>query len=360
MKISKLLFTAMAASFFITSCSNDDDVTTPPVETGDYENGIFVINEGNFGSGNASISFIDTNLENVTNNVFSSVNDGEALGDTGQSMAFYENYAFIVVNVSNKIEVVERTTFERVATIDEGLVNPRYVAFANGNAYVTNWGDGGNAGDDYIAVIDVESFEIEENIGVAEGPERILSDAERLYVAHQGGWSFNNTISVIDATSNTMVESITVGDVPNSMEIAQGSLWISSGGLPSYAEQETAGRISQVDLVTLEVVNNYEFPNATDHPSNLTVEEGQVFYTLGNSLYTFSTNEDELPEEALLVMEEVSQPRDLEVQGNRIYVTSASSDYTGNGALFVYDLTDASLLNELEVGIIPGGIYFNN
>lgn len=355
---------ALAATTFFTSCSSDDDIPDTPEQTVDYLNGIFVLNQGNFGAGNASVTFVDENLENVTQNVFSKVNDGDPLGDTAQSMAFLEDYAWIVVNVSNKIEVVDRNTFESIATIDAGLVNPRYVAFSNGNAYVTNWGDGGNPNDDYLAVIDVETFEIEENIGVEEGPENILSNNGRLYVAHQGGYSQNNKVSVIDAGTNTLAELLEVGDVPSSLAIEDNSLWVLSAGVPagdpeySPDQVETAGRISQIDLTSLEVVNEYDFP-VTDHPSNLILNNGRVFYTLGDMLYTFEVTADFLPEEAQFQMEGVGYPTSLEIEGSRLYATSAG-DNQSNGTLYVYDLQGGDRLTSLEVGIIPGEIYFNN
>lgn len=355
---------ALAATTFFTSCSSDDDIPDTPEQTEDYSNGIFVLNEGNFGQGNASVSFIDENLENVTQNVFSSVNNGDPLGDTAQSMAFLDEYAWIVVNVSNKIEVVDRNTFESIATIDAGLVNPRYVTFSNGNAYVTNWGDGGNPDDDYVAVIDVESFEIEENIQVEEGPEKILSSNGMLYIAHQGGYSFNNKVSVINASTNSVEELLTVGNLPSSLAIANNSLWVLSAGVPagdpewSPDQIETAGSIHQLELNSLEVVNEYQFPNVSDHPANLIVDNGRVFYSLGDMLYSFEVGADALPEEAQYQMEGVGWPTSLEVEGAKVYATSAG-DYSSNGFLYVYDLQSGDELVKLEVGLIPGGIYFN-
>lgn len=351
---------ALAATTFFTSCSSDDDIPDTPEQKGEYANGIFVLNEGNFQAGNASVSFVDESLENVIQNVFSRENDGDPLGDTAQSMAFFEEYAFIVVNVSNKVEVVDRNTFERVATLDEGLVNPRYVAFSNGNAYVTNWGDGGNPDDDYVAVIDLESFEVEENIGVQEGPDKIIAEGGNLYVAHLGGWSFNNKISVINASNNTLEDIITVGDLPNSMAISNGSLWVSSAGLPSYSENESAGSIAQIDLATLELVEEFAFTEPTEHPSNLVINEGIVYYTLGNAVYAFDTTADALPEDALFELEGISGIRGFEIQDSRIFVASPGADYSGDGTLNVYDLQTGELITEIEVGIIPNGVYFNN
>ena len=358
MKFKKFLMLAVAAVTFFTSCESDDLPDTPDEETGEYTNGIFVLNEGNFNSGNSSVTFIDED-GNVSNNVFTNENAGAALGDTGQSMGFYRNYAFIVLNVSNKIEVVDRNTFESIATIDTGLENPRYIAFSNGKAYVTNWGDGGDPSDDFVAVIDTEDFTISENIEVVDGPERIISEGGMVYVAHPGRATQNNKISVIDAGNESVIEVLTVGDVPNGLEIENGHLWVTSGGIPAWTEMETAGQISKIDLATLETVKEYNFPDATYHPGNLEIENGVVYYTLGNSVYTFNENEEVLPESEFLILEEVGILNGFEVRDSRIYAASMNTSYTGDGELVVYDANDGGLLDTFDVGINPNGIYFN-
>lgn len=350
---------ALAALTFFTSCSSDDDINEIPEETGDYANGIFVLNEGVFGNGNSTISFIDENMDSISHNIFYETNSGEALGDTGQSMNFYEDYAFIVVNVSNKIEVVDRYTFESIATIDEGLINPRYLTFNGGNAFVTNWGDGGDPDDDYIAVINLETLEIEENIAVAEGPEEILSEGTNLYVSHQGGWSFNNKVSVINVNDYNISE-LTVGDVPNSMIVEEGFLWVASSGFPSYSDEETAGKIQKIDLASNEIVQEYEFDAPTNHPGNLQIENGTVYYTMGGNVYAFSSSETTLPDSVFLELSEVNSLYGFNVNDGFIYAASSSTTNTGNGNLYIYDAASGSLVTSFETGINPNGVYFND
>jgi hypothetical protein len=137
MKFNKLVVAVLAGSLFFVSCSNDDDTTEAP--SGAYDNGVLVLNQGNFNAGNASVSFISDALT-VENNIFQT-NSGRVLGDVGQDIGLEGNNAYIVVNNSGKIEVANRYTFAPVATIS-GLVNPRYIAFENGKGYVTCWGAG--------------------------------------------------------------------------------------------------------------------------------------------------------------------------------------------------------------------------
>ncbi|MDT0643306.1 hypothetical protein RM553_10740 [Zunongwangia sp. F363] len=362
MKIKQLFIPALAALTFFTSCENDDDINETPVAEGDYASGVFVLNEGVWNSGNSTVSFLDEETGTVVKNVFADENSGAALGDTGQSMGFYGDYAFIMVNVSNTLEVVDRNTFKSVATIDEGIQNPRYIAFAESRAYVTNWGDATNPDDDYVAVIDLESFTVLETISVEEGPEEILEENGNLYIALSGGYSVNNKITVIDASANEVTTTINVGISPGSMEIEDGALWVAVAGMGSYPdpEAESAGKIIKIDLGSNDIVAEFAFPNATDHPGNLDIENDMVYYTLGSSVYTFSEDATTLPEIAFVELAEVASLYGFEVENGKIYAASANADFTGDGDLFIYSTADGSLLNSYEVGINPNGVYFND
>lgn len=338
----------------LTSCEVDDDNTPAPANSGAYSEGYFVLNEGLFGQGNSTISYVDPAAEEVSHNIFSEVN-GVDLGDTASDIGFYQDFAFIVVNVSNTIEVVEWDTFTSVATIDAELENPRKITFLMGLAYVTNWGDASDPSDDYVAVFDARTFDFLDKIGVEEGPEAILAEGERIFVAHQGGWSFNNKISVI--SGNEVEKVIEVGDVPNSLSVENGSLWVSSAGFPDWAG-ETAGTISRIDLSTLEVAKTFSNASSSWHPSNLVVENGDVFYTIGKEVYSFGTGEESLPSEPIFEMQEIANFYGFKLHEGKIYATSASADFTGDGKLLIYDAATGNLQQTFDTGINPNGIFF--
>lgn len=343
------------------SCEDVDIIEVLPDEsTAPYANGIFILNEGNFGSGNSSVSFLDSATDEVQNDIFSSSNPETMLGDTGQSISKYEDFIFVVLNASNKIEVVSAATFKTVGTIDTGLNSPRYISFANGNAYVTNWGDGFDTDDDFIAVYRVSDLSLVTTISVTEGPEEIIENNGSLYVSHTGGYGFGNTISVIDSNSNKLIETIQVGDLPKSMAIMDGSLWILCSGLPNYASEETAGEIIKITLSNNEMVSAMKFANVTDHPSNLKIDGNMIYYTLARSLYGFTENSAELPTSAIIEMDEVDVLYGLEISDNTAYTTSASFDFTSNGALLIYDLNNGGLIKRHSVGINPNAVLLNN
>jgi hypothetical protein len=48
----------------------------------------------------------------------------------------------------------------------------------NGKGYVTNWGDAGNANDDYVAVINLATSSVTASIAVVEGLRKFSSTTE--------------------------------------------------------------------------------------------------------------------------------------------------------------------------------------
>ena len=334
------------------SCSNDDEEIQEPM--GDYANGILVSNEGPFSNGTGTVTFISEDLSVVNNGIYKMTND-EDLGNVVQSIGFTENEAFIVANVSNKINVVNRYTFEKIASITDGLNNPRYFIEANGKGYVTNWGDTADETDDFVAIINLQNYTVEGTISVILGPEAILAKDNTVYVAHQGAWGQNNKVSVINTTSNELIKTLTVGDVPNSMQLdASGNLWVLASGKPAYTGDETAGVLTKINTGTNEVDNSFQF-ETTQHPSSLNLDAGILYYRLGDTVFEQSLSATSLNMET--VLEGVSFYT-MVVNNGRLYGTDAG-DYASNGTLTVYNLNTELTIKALTVGIIPGGIYFN-
>ncbi|MBP0903284.1 YncE family protein [Mariniflexile gromovii] len=355
MKMNKFTLLALAIGLIFTSCTNDDD----PVDEikGVYDNGMLIVNEGNFFQGNASVSYVSNDYSVVENNIFNNVNS-RLLGDTAQSIAFTDELAYIVVNVSQKIEVVDRYSFTSIATIDAGLTNPRYMAFANGKGYVTDWGDGGSALDDVVAVIDLATNTVESSISVGEGPEQILAKNGKLYVSHKGGWSTNNIVSVIDAATKT-VQTITVNDVPDEMVFNQaGELVVLCEGATQYDANwnptgHTDGSLVRINVANNSIVSTLIFNNGI-YPSLMAYADGKLYYQAGSKIYTINDAATSLPTESIIN----DSFYGLAVNDNMLYGTK--TDFTaGTGDLLIYDLSSKSLTTTKSLKVGAAKIYFN-
>ncbi|AWH85376.1 hypothetical protein HYN59_09735 [Flavobacterium album] len=357
MKINKLVLTALAGSLLFVSCSDDDSANAP---SGAYDNGLLIINQGNFGHGNSEVSFLSDAME-LENTIYSAVNSGALLGDTGQDIGFKDDLAYIVMNGSNTVQIVNRYTFAHVATISEGLYNPRYIAFENNKAYVTNWGDGNVTTDDFVAVIDLSTNTVTSEIAVAEGPERIIEEEGKLYVTHKGGFGYGSSVTVINSATNAVLTSIPVGDVPNTMFEDNGKLYVMCEGKPSWAGTETAGSLKVINMSNNTVATTMAFAGMS-HPTNLVKDGNKIYFTEGSDIYSMAQNATTLPAEPLFTTEDqgVYGVSAFAVGNGHIYVGDAR-DYNSNGKVYVYSLTGALEQNgTFTVGVTPGGFYFND
>lgn len=357
------LFTLALVALLTVSCLSDDDFYSNEVLEGSYTNGYFVVNEGNFGTGNSEISFVSSDLMQVENNIFGKNNNDRVLGDTAQSLYVHDDLAFVVLNASETVQIVNRHSFQLLAVIDKGLENPRYITVDGDFAYITNWGDPSDESDDYIAVLDLFSGEIVNKIPVDYGPEKILAHNGKLYVAHLGGWTEHNILSVIDINTQVVEKEIEVGDKPTAMAVVSNELWVLSAGNPDYAAGgETNSSLEVVDLGSHTVTKSFDFD--TNGASSLTYSDNNFYYVVSSTdwntyetqtdVFKMAVNAESLPTEAL--MSSSITHYGLAIYDNYLFLGDAK-DYASNGDLLIYDLDNSELVVKHEVGISPNGIY---
>lgn len=351
MNFFKKLTFLFIAVLLLASCSSDDD-TAPVLPLGDYDSGLLITNEGPFGAGTGTVSFISEDYSMNIRNVFQTVN-GSELGNIVQSMSFNGDNAYIVVNNSHKVHVVNRYTFELVTTIETGLNNPRNFVAVGNNGYVTNWGDTSDNNDDFVVVIDLTTNTITSSIAVDFGPEKLVTSGTNVYVAHQGGYGQNNKITIIDTSNNTVSTTVAVGDVPNSMQIEGSTLWILCGGNPNFTGNETNGSIVKFDLNTNNVSQSFDF-GTTDHPSSLSLDGSSLLFNLNGGVFSMESSATTIPTASIIDGSFYT----MTTNNGKLYATDAG-DFASNGTLKVYDLSTNTEMETFEVGIVPGGIYFN-
>ena len=178
-----------------------------PEASGD---GLFIINEGNFMYGNATLSYYDPAAHTVQNEVFARAN-GMKLGDVAQSMTIHGDLGWIVVNNSHVIFAIDLKTFREVGRIT-GLTSPRYMHFVSDTkAYVTQiW-------DSRICIIDPQRYEV---TGYIDCPgmtpenastEQMVQIGDYVYV---NCWSYQNRLLKIDTRTDRIVAQLEVGIQP--------------------------------------------------------------------------------------------------------------------------------------------------
>jgi len=293
-----ILFAALAAAFALQSCSDDPD----PIKAG--QAGFYVVNEGAFGNNNTSVSFFDRQTGELTNDVFFIANN-RPLGDQAQSMTVIGNKGYIVVQGSNKIEVINTDDFSSLATITAGLNSPRYLLpISSTKAYVSDWGATGTEGT--IKVLDLTTNTITATIPAGTGTNRMIKVNNTVYAANSGGYGNDSTVVVVDITKDKVTDTLSVGYNPNSLQADKnGNLWVGSTGLVVYTPDYSAidfdasvpGSITKFNTsLKKELTSFVEDVTYTGVASLSISNDGtQLYYLYNDAIYTMSTSSKDVP-----------------------------------------------------------------
>lgn len=223
-------------SVIFTSCGDDDMTDSDPMtEEQSYDNGVLIVNEGPFMGGSGSLDFYDRAKDSVIRNVYNTVNDGQVIGSILQSISVIGDNAYLVVNNSAKIEVVDAKTMKYKNTIT-GVYGPRYISdLGNGNAVVSEWGTDGLTGQ--LKKINLSTMTVTDSVSVS-GPEQMVVSEGKIYVANSGGFGESNVVSVHNFDLVQQIE-IPVGKRTIDMvQDVNSDIWVLSGG--SYIDDDGA------------------------------------------------------------------------------------------------------------------------
>ncbi|MEM8908454.1 MAG: DUF5074 domain-containing protein, partial [Bacteroidota bacterium] len=161
-----------------TACSEEttpDPIDPPVIQP---EAGVLISNEGGFGFNNASLSFYHFTDQTVSNQLFQNAND-RPMGDVLQSITLHEEKLYLVMNNSNKIEVVDPETFQTLSTISP-FNSPRYLLpLDNQKAYLTDLYE------DKMYVVDLANERINTTIELEGWTEELLLFQDRVFVSNR-------------------------------------------------------------------------------------------------------------------------------------------------------------------------------
>jgi YVTN family beta-propeller protein len=326
---------------------------------GAYTDGIFITNEGAFGNSNGSISFYSYGSDAVTNNIFKTVNSRD-LGDVVQSIKVSGDKAFIAVNASNKVEVVNSTTFEELATV-EGVTGPRFVEVSGDKAYVSCWGD------NTIKIIDLSTYSITKSIAVGAGPEKMVISDNKLYVANSGGWGTDSIISVIDLSTEEVVADIQVNYCPRDFAVdMDGLIWVLCYGKVVYDPttyallEETSSMLYRINPTINEIKTETKLFDS-QHPTTLDINnDGTILFIGGGYGFEGIYN---LPLEGpepitTKIIDDYAYGFAYDESSEKLFVMTAP-DFTSAGVMYRYS-TDGTKLGTYSVGIGPNGTSLKN
>lgn len=375
-----LIIPAAALTLALTGCKDDDpvlpaDYTELPeavISSSPYK-GLYVVNEGNMGSNKCTLDYLDFTNGIFARNIFPERNPGETLelGDSGNDLLIRDGRMYIAVSGSNKLEVLNANTAQKIGQVD--IPNCRYIEYADGNIYVTSYTGGFQIDPTQkrgtLYRIDASTLTITAHFSMVYWPEEMAVVGDKLYVATSGsaveGDYPDNSVMEIDLATFTVSREIPVGTNLHHIKADDaGHLWVSGRG--DYgARPSRLYRLSQTD-------GKYSLDKTVDVAcSNFTID-GNIIY-LYASEWSYETNSSVISYSkvdastasvmsgSFIASSEISKiatPYAILVNPytKDIYLTDAKN-YVSSGALHCIG-QDGKIKWSVNTGDIPGHMAF--
>lgn len=342
----------IAFCLFFLSCKKENNSLLPPTTSGTK---VFVVCEGSLGNGNAQLDFYSPTKDSFYQNVFENIN-GFSLGDVFQSMSFIDNKYFLCINNSDKIQVMD-TPLYSLASIN--VPKPRYLTPVTANkAYVSSLFS------NRIFVLNTATYQIEDTIFFTyKNTESILKYGNDVWVC---AWdTANQNLYKVDATSNTIIDSFSIG-VAAPQEIIldkENKAWVLAGNV---AKGKNVSLV-RVDLNNKQVLQTFTFLTSADvvkpvfNNAKDTLYFIEVNYSGGaqnNGVYRMNIHDNQLPIQAFIpaLQNQYFWALGINPWNSDVYIGDPKG-FVQKGAMVIYG-TDGVLKKQFACGVGPGHFFF--
>lgn len=323
------------------SC-NDENKST----LGSFQ-GIYFMGEGNFTRGNAKLDLYQFEKDSFKEDIFNAVN-GYGIGDAAQSVYISNNnYFVIVVNNSNKLLWVDKTSLKVVRTLD--LRQPRYISIIENNSALVTSNDG------FLYIINIENATLIKTMTTNLFTDRIVKiSSDRYFIEFQNKIGATNTeqgFLVYKNNNFDTFEKINTNFVPVG-SVVLGNEIISRYNDPKFTANSEIGRLN-VNSKLFQKILTLKQPGYGVNTSFNAIKNTFLFY----DYYAIFEVNSQLEITKILTTENVTSPYMISHLRNRnFYVISDALDYTKRSKSYIYD-SKGTLLKSLETPIITNNAF---
>lgn len=309
---------------------------------------VIILNEGNFQWGQGTVSLYIPQSGEVKNDVFQSNNNNRPLGDVAQSMTMIGDTGYIVVNNSNKIEVIDLKSFQSIGEISS-LNSPRnLLPISPTKAYVSDLYE------DEIYIVNPQDFSIQGRIQSFGWTEEMVMVDGKVFVCHVD----SSQLLVIDAATDQIIDKLPTAYSPQYIELDKnGNVWVSCSGNQDAKkpalQQFNASSLQLMKSLSAESTNQFFGEIAF----NATKEE--LFFINKDGVGKVNILDTTLADtDFISANNRILYAMNVDPKTNEIYLSDAI-DYQQKGVIYRYS-ESGSLMSHFRVGIIPGAIYFKD
>ncbi len=346
----------LAWLLLLAACRDKQPDELPAPDVTDQERKVYVICEGNMGSGNSALTLYLPAKDSVYEDVFRMANQYD-LGDVFQSMTEIAGDYWLCVNNSDKIVIIDAKDWKVKKELP--VSKPRYIQTVN-----TQYGYLSSLFDNKLYTLDLQTMQVSGSIALpAKNPEGMLLHDSRLFVC---AWDTTlRELFGLDPASGQIIQRIVLDGVAPQGIVADknGKLWVLSGNAAAGKQSF----ITQVDPASGSVLKSFPFSGRGDlirpvwNKTKDTLYYIAVDYNSGtakNGVYRMSIDDNALPEHPFVAAGSYQYFWALgidPVTGN-VYVGDPRG-FIQKGIVYIYR-PDGSLAGQFSSGVGPGHFYF--
>ncbi len=340
------VFFVSAMALFFTGCKGNDEPEPEPVVPSEY---LYVLNNGRYGSNNASLTLYDVEKGVATQGIFEKQN-GRRLGDTGQDILVYGSKMYIAMFGESTVEVtdLEAKSIKQIKT--EG--QPRFFTAYGGKVYVTYFNG-------FVARIDTISLTVEAKTAVGRNPEQIAAANGKLYVANSGGLDFNTevgydkTVSVVDIATFAETRKIVVAVNPSDVLFDKNShIYVVSNG--NYMDIPNVLQKINVNTSDVTVVTAIHATYMASVGTKLYAIHSQYDSDWNQviTFYAYDMASNAVLSNNFIGSRKVDFPYKVSTdeESGEVYITS--SDWINDGDVYIFDKS-LQFVGKFEAGLTP-------
>ncbi len=301
---------------------------------------VLLVNEGNFGRANASISAYVPKHKQFYPKLVQGANKGVGLGDVAQDMLEYTGRYYISLNASGYIAVVDTADFQILdSIIGQGLA-PRYMTLLNDRIYATD------VFASKLWVIDPSNHQLIADISLPSNGKYVVPWQNTLAV------SIGSDLVVINPASNRADTILQFGSPIDRMLVDKDdALWVLTTGSSNIPAQIHRLAPSQINL------ESYDLNE--DNPAYLTMNlrEDRMYYVAEDAIYTLEYSGGDVSSRVFFFLNDQNvYALDVDHKSGDLYLVDAL-DFDQHSDVYRID-QHGNLVDQFKAGIITGGFYF--
>jgi len=324
----------------LVGCESPDTPEPGPNNTNPSAHRVLIGNEGGFTYGNASMQVYDPGNDLMQEDVFQAANQ-RPLGDVLQDVSLIGDRLYLVLNNSNRIEVIDTSDFTLIGSIT-GLASPRYILpVSDQKCYVTDFLA------EAIHIIDPLLFEKTGEIPLPGWTEELIMVDDTVWVTNRQ----SDYVFLIDPTRDEVIDSVQVAYGPGAIgQDGAGFIWVYCAG---DAADQRVGGLFRIDPITRRAVQSYELSaDAGLFPRLAFDADRDTLFYLQDGIQALNIESGSLPSQAYIPAEgRTWYGLGYDPSRHQLWVGDAK-DYQRLGDVYRFDRR-GQVMDQLPGGVIP-------